>query len=87
MATKLTLASVAIRLALLGGALTSGALHSAPGDGVDVEWPHYAADQASSKYLPVDLINPGNVRRLVQKWVWESPDNAIVAQANAGGSS
>ncbi|KWN72162.1 pyrroloquinoline quinone-dependent dehydrogenase [Burkholderia ubonensis] len=85
MATKSTLAGVAIRLALLGGALVSGASQAEPGYGGEVEWPHYAADQASSKYLPVDLINPGNVRRVVQKWVWESPDNAIVAQANAGG--
>ncbi|AYQ92342.1 pyrroloquinoline quinone-dependent dehydrogenase [Burkholderia gladioli] len=86
MATTSALASVAIRLALCGAALAGGTLQAAPGyGGGEVEWPQYAADQASSKYLPVDRINPGNVRHLVQKWVWDSPDNAIVAQANAGG--
>jgi quinate dehydrogenase (quinone) len=85
-ATTSTLVTVAIRLVLLGTAFTGEALQEALSyDGGEVEWPHYAADQASSKYLPVDRINRENVRYLVEKWVWNSPDNAIVAQANVSG--
>lgn len=51
-------------------------------DDENVEWHGYAANNASSKYLPVDKINADNVHGLVQKWVWDSPDNAIVGRAN-----
>lgn len=90
MSTRSTLAGVAMQVAtgfgcaLAACALVAGAAHAAE-RAEEVEWSSYAADAASSKYLPVDNINAGNVRKLVQKWVWDSPDNAIVAQANTNG--
>ncbi|MCW7538515.1 PQQ-binding-like beta-propeller repeat protein [Aquabacterium sp. A7-Y] len=52
----------------------------------DVEWRSYAASNASSKYAPANQIHAGNVGALVEKWVWDSPDNAFVEAANAEGT-
>ena len=50
-----------------------------------VEWPSYSGDQASSKFAPAGRITAGNVDKLQEKWVWTSPDEAIVAQFNKDG--
>jgi len=34
------------------------------------EWRHYAADRASTKYSPLDQINPSNVGQLREVWRW-----------------
>lgn len=49
------------------------------------EWPCYAADNAASKYSPLDAIHAGNAGRLRVVWEWESPDAAILdAQPQLG---
>jgi quinoprotein glucose dehydrogenase len=45
----------------------------------DADWPHYGGDLGSSKYLPLDQINAGNVNQLEIAWQWESADNVTVA--------
>ncbi len=50
-------------VAVLGGATQAGAQ--------TVEWPAYAADQAGTKYLPLDQINKDTVGRL--EIVWRQP--------------
>jgi len=46
----------------------------------DVDWPHYAADRFSSKYLPLDQINVENVDSLKEVWRWKTEDDAIVKE-------
>lgn len=43
------------------------------------EWRSYGGDAASSKYSALDQIDHGNVNQLAQAWVWDSPDNQLVA--------
>ncbi len=43
------------------------------------DWPSYGGDNGSRKYMPFDQINKANVAELTTAWVWESPDNATVA--------
>ncbi|MFQ5536535.1 MAG: pyrroloquinoline quinone-dependent dehydrogenase [Gemmatimonadota bacterium] len=38
------------------------------------DWPHYGRDLASSKYSPLDQIDPENVNQLRVAWTWESAD-------------
>ena len=55
--------AVLAAVAVLGGATQAGAQ--------TVEWPAYAADQAGTKYLPLDQINKDTVGRL--DIVWRQP--------------
>ena len=41
------------------------------------EWPSYGADQASSKYTPLDQINEDNVNQLAIAWRWDSVDHLV----------
>ncbi len=43
------------------------------------DWPSYGGDNGSQKYSTLDQINASNVNRLESTWVWESVDNATVA--------
>lgn len=61
---------VTVGVAALGVALASG-VFVGPADGQTMEWPAYAADQAGSKYLPLDQINADNVADL--EIVWRQP--------------
>lgn len=74
---------------LLAGSLLTGALFAGAGESVasqssnaaavtDYDWPHYANDQGSSKYAPLDQINASNVHNLQTAWIWDSPDNDMV---------
>ena len=49
-----------------------------------VEWRHYAADQASSKYSPATQIDAGNVDQLEIAWRWTTPDGSVDTKAPAG---
>jgi len=62
-------------LILLSGLRTrpAAAQHGAP----DGQWLHYAADQGSSRYSPLDQIHRGNVGELRLAWRWLSPDGKI----------
>ena len=42
------------------------------------EWRYYGGDAASTKYSPLNDINPANVKNLQVAWRWASPDNEIV---------
>ena len=43
------------------------------------DWPSYGGDNGSQKYMPFDQINKSNVANVTTAWVWDSPDNATVA--------
>jgi quinoprotein glucose dehydrogenase len=62
--------------------LGAGSEPSAPP--VTVEWRHYAADLASSKYSPADLIDASNVATLEVAWRYETPDLGVQTKAPAG---
>jgi quinoprotein glucose dehydrogenase len=49
-----------------------------------VEWRHYAADQASSKYSPADRIDKSNLADLEIAWRYETPDLSIETEIPAG---
>lgn len=51
---------------IFGAVVTS---HAADGD-----WRHYAGDQASSKYSPLDQISKANVSDLKEVWRWNAND-------------
>jgi quinoprotein glucose dehydrogenase len=36
------------------------------------DWPFYGADQAGSKYSPLDQINRSNVSKLKMVWEWKT---------------
>lgn len=59
--------SSAVGAALLLLATTVGAQDRTPGD-----WPHYAADLASTRYSPLEQIHTGNVGDLEIIWRWTS---------------
>ena len=42
------------------------------------KWRSYGSDNSSTKFLPLDQINKGNVKDLRIAWRWNSPDNALV---------
>ncbi len=44
------------------------------------EWRHYAGDNGSTKYSPLDQINRDNAARLHIAWRWDSPDLPVQAQ-------
>ncbi|MDX1385354.1 MAG: PQQ-binding-like beta-propeller repeat protein, partial [Thermoanaerobaculia bacterium] len=70
------------RVALAGGlpllllvlpAGSAGAQHGARNG----EWPHYAGDQGSTRYSPLDQIDRHNFSQLEIAWRWESADAAL----------
>jgi glucose dehydrogenase len=52
------------------------------GDGA-IEWRHYAADRASSKYSPAEQIDRSNVAGLEIAWRFTTPDGKIETAAPA----
>ncbi len=48
------------------------------------EWRHYAADRASTKYSPLDQINPSNVDRLREVWRWTSVETEADTEYRGG---
>src|SRR5262245_57744284 len=38
------------------------------------EWPFYGANNAQTKYSPLDQINTQNVGKLKLAWTWDSPE-------------
>ena len=48
------------------------------------EWRHYAADRASTKYSPLDQINPSNVDRLGEVWRWTSVETEADTEHSGG---
>ncbi|MFQ6006644.1 MAG: hypothetical protein ACE5OQ_14215 [Woeseia sp.] len=42
-----------------------------------VAWENYAADKASSKFMPLQQIDRGNFSALEVDWIWCSPDEAL----------
>ena len=44
------------------------------------DWPSYGGDNGSQKYSVLDQIDASNVAELTTAWIWESPDNATVAE-------
>ena len=48
------------------------------------EWHHYAADRASTKYSPLDQINPSNVDRLREVWRWTSVETEADTEYSGG---
>jgi quinoprotein glucose dehydrogenase len=78
---------------LLAGALLGAALAAqppspppagAPSAPETVEWRHYAADRASSKYSPAGQIDASNVASLELAWRFETPDLSVGTKAAAG---
>ena len=49
-----------------------------------VEWRHYAADRASTKYSPAAQIDASNISELEVAWRWVTPDGNVEAPALAG---
>ncbi|MDX1382882.1 MAG: pyrroloquinoline quinone-dependent dehydrogenase [Thermoanaerobaculia bacterium] len=43
----------------------------------DGDWPHYAGDQGSTKYSPLDQIDRDNFARLRVAWRWRSGDEDV----------
>ena len=64
-----------IMLAALVGLIagTAQGQYGAPGE----DWPHYAGDQGSTKYSPLDQIDAENFKDLEVRWRWDSPDKAL----------
>ncbi len=60
-------------------AITVGFLLSPIALAQNVDWPSYGGDNGSSKYLPLDQIDAGNVSSLEIAWSWDSVDNTTVA--------
>ncbi|MCE2559295.1 MAG: hypothetical protein J4F98_11990, partial [Acidobacteria bacterium] len=48
------------------------------------EWRHYAADRASTKYSPLDQINPANVDQLREVWRWASVETEADTEYRGG---
>ena len=48
------------------------------------EWHHYAADRASTKYSPLDQINPSNIDRLREVWRWTSVETEADTEFRGG---
>ena len=49
-----------------------------------IEWRHYAADRASTKYSPATQIDASNVSELEVAWRWVTPDGRVDTKAPAG---
>ena len=50
----------------------------------NLEWRHYAADRAGTKYSAADQINAGNVGDLEVAWRWTTPDGRVETDALVG---
>lgn len=59
---------------LLGVWLTAGAIAQTPADG---QWPVYGADEAGTKYSPLEVINRGNVADLAIAWEWKPDETPL----------
>ena len=66
---------------ILVASLTCGAAVAAQ---ESVEWRHYAADRASTKYSPAAQIDASNISELEVAWRWVTPDGNVEAPALAG---
>lgn len=63
------LSGTAVTIAFLGfGARSKVFAATLPARGPDTEWRHYAADQASTRYSPLDQINATNFSDLEVAW-------------------
>ncbi len=49
-----------------------------------IEWRHYAADRAGSKYSPAAQIDRHNVAALTLAWRWTTPDQKVKTTTPAG---
>lgn len=67
------LEGTAVAVATVGLAPFHRALaQSAPAGGADTEWRHYAADQANTRYAPLDQINGENFGDLELAWSFKT---------------
>jgi quinoprotein glucose dehydrogenase len=57
-------------------AITTGLIAPNP---LYAQWHAYGADKASTKYAPLDQINPDNFAKLQVAWRWRTADEAILA--------
>ncbi|HAT27663.1 MAG TPA: pyrroloquinoline quinone-dependent dehydrogenase [Gammaproteobacteria bacterium] len=70
--------SIALLLLLLCACTQDSSPDAAAASSYD--WPNYANDPGASKYADLEQINRDTVAQLEIAWVWESVDNAAVAQ-------
>ena len=63
---------------LMLSVLCLGVMSSCTSDAFQVEWRAYAGDHASTKYVPLAVIDRHNVMDLEVAWRWDSIDNAIL---------
>jgi len=70
--------SIALLLLLLCACTQDSSPDAAAASSYD--WPNYANDPGSSKYADLEQINRDTVAQLEIAWVWESVDNAAVAE-------
>ena len=71
-------------LCLFGAGLHAQSREGASSNESLIEWKHYAADRASSKYSPAAQIDADNVDPLEVVWRWSTPDGKVETQARAG---
>ena len=71
-------ASISLALLLLCACTQDSSPDAAAASNYD--WPNYANDPGSSKYADLEQINRDTVAQLEIAWVWESVDNAAVAE-------
>lgn len=62
------------RIGILSIVLGCGVALSSASFAADGDWPHYAADGASSKYSALDQINADNVNDLEEAWRWNAKE-------------
>ncbi|MDE2978580.1 MAG: PQQ-binding-like beta-propeller repeat protein [Acidobacteriota bacterium] len=77
------LAPVARSLLLLLAAGCGSAPHASDQAPIG-EWRHYAADRASTKYSPLDQIDPSNVDQLREVWRWTSVETEADTEHRGG---
>ena len=70
--------SIALLLLLLCACTQDSSPDAAAASSYD--WPNYANDPGASKYADLEQINRDTVAQLEIAWVWESVDNAAVAE-------
>ena len=64
--------SFVLMLPLLAAVIGASALLSGQAGVSNGEWPHWGADQGSSKYSALDQINRDNVKNLRVAWRWKA---------------
>ena len=77
------LAASAVLVLILASGCAGDSDPGRSGDAVG-EWHHYAADRASTKYSPLDHINPSNVDRLREVWRWTSVETEADTEYRGG---